>query len=185
MVKSMRSNCKTNKFIALSAPQPAFLVTVSEAGGDKKSAIAVSWATPLSVRPPLFGIVISPNKASHDVIKKAGVFTVNILPLEAVSELWWAGSHSGRNYEDKVEEAGLTSTPGKIHENAISVEEAIASFECKIVNEVSVGDRTLFVGEVVYADASKEHFDIEKGMWIPGTTRLIHHLANDAFLTNC
>lgn len=185
MVNSMRSRCDTNAFIALSGPHPTYLITANDPRDNSKAAIAVAWATPLSVRPPLFGIVISPNKSSYNIVKEAGVFTVNIMPLNALSELWWAGTHTGRQYEDKITKAGLTPVPGKTDKNATSVEEAIASFECKVKNMVPIGNHTLIVGQVVSADAMEKFFDTKKGVWNPETARLIYHLANEAFLTNC
>ncbi|MFX1482904.1 MAG: flavin reductase family protein [Promethearchaeota archaeon] len=181
----MRRKCKTNAFVALSGPHPTFLITTNDPRDNSKAAIAVAWATPLSVKPPLFGIVISPNKASHDMIEEAGVFTVNVLPLDAISGLWWSGTHTGRQYENKITSAGLTAVPGKTDKNAASVEEAIASFECKLKNVIPIGNHTLFIGEVVSVDADEEYFNVEKSMWIPETARLIFHHASDMFLTNC
>jgi flavin reductase (DIM6/NTAB) family NADH-FMN oxidoreductase RutF len=185
MVKCMRAKCNTNAFIALSGPHPTYLVTANDPRDNSKAAIAVAWATPLSVRPPLFGIVISPNKFSYNIVKEAGIFTVNVMPLNALSEVWWAGTHTGRQYEDKISGAGLTPVPGKTDKNATSVEEAIASFECKVKNMVPIGNHTLIVGQVVSVDAMEKFFDPKKGVWIPETARLIYHLANEAFLTNC
>ncbi|MFW9871096.1 MAG: flavin reductase family protein [Candidatus Thorarchaeota archaeon] len=181
----MRVRCDTNAFIAISGPRPTYLVTVNDPRNNNKAAIAVAWATPISVKPPLFGIIISPNKSSHNIISEAGVFTVNVLPLDALDELWWAGTHTGRQYENKIAAAGLTAVPGKTDKNATSVAEAIASFECKLKNVIPIGNHTLFIGEVVSVDASEDYFDAKKGQWIPETARLIFHHANDMFLTNC
>jgi flavin reductase (DIM6/NTAB) family NADH-FMN oxidoreductase RutF len=181
----MRTKCDTNAFIGLSGPHPTFLVTVNDPRNNNKAAIAVAWATPLSVKPPLFGIVISPNKATSDMIREAGVFTVNILPLDSIDEVWWAGTHTGRQYENKIAAAGLTEVPGRSDKNATSVQEAIASFECKLMNVIPIGNHTLFIGRVVSVDADEEYFDVKKGVWNPETARLIYHLASGAFLTNC
>jgi flavin reductase (DIM6/NTAB) family NADH-FMN oxidoreductase RutF len=180
----MRLDCSTNDFIPLSGPHPTYLITANDPRNNNKAAIAVSWATPISVNPPLFGVVISPNKASDKVIQEAGIFTVNIMPLIAVDELLWAGSHTGRQYENKITAAGLTAVPGKTDKNATSVAEAIASFECKLKNVIPIGNHTLFIGEVVSVDADEEYFDIEKGNWIPDTAQLIFRQARDAFRTN-
>ncbi|MFX1558977.1 MAG: flavin reductase family protein [Promethearchaeota archaeon] len=181
----MRSKCSANAFIALSGPHPTYLVTTNDPRDNSKAAIAVSWGAPISVNPPLFGIVISPNKASNSVIKEAGVFTVNIMSLDSIDELWWTGTHTGRQYENKITAAGLTAIPGKTDKNATAVAEAIASFECKLKNVIPIGNYTLFIGEVVSADANEDYFDVEKGTWIPERARLIFHHANDMFLTNC
>lgn len=180
----MRSKCRTNDFIALSGPHLTYLVTANDPRNNNKAAITVSWATPISVNPPLFGIVISPNKASNSVIQEASMFTVNILPITAVDELLWAGSHSGRQYENKIKAAGLTAVPGRTDKNATSVAEAIASFECKLRNVVPIGNHTLFIGEVVYVDADENYFDFEKGIWIPETVQTLFYHARNVFRTN-
>ncbi len=178
----MRTTCRKNAFISLSGPHPTFIITVADPESGKKSAITMAWTTPLSVRPPLFGIAITPRKATHDAIERAKVFTINIPSKDIQSETWWIGTHTGRNYDDKISAAGLTYLPGKIDKNAISIQEAIASIECRVVEQFSVGDHTLFVGEVVSVDASEEFFDIERGLWIPEAVERIFHLAYDVFV---
>ncbi len=180
----MRTRCSVNTFITLSGPHPTYLVTANDPRNNNKAAITVAWGTPISVNPPLFGVVISPNKVSHTIIKEAGVFTVNILSIDEIDEIWWAGSHTGRQYENKIKSAGLTAVPGKTDKNATSVIEAMASFECKLKNMIPVGNHTLFIGEVVSAEANEEYFDLEKGKWIPEKARLIFHHVNDVFVTS-
>ena len=180
----MKINCNNRHFVGISGPQPTYLVTVADSEKDTTDIIAVEWATPLSVNPPLFGIVVSQNKNSHDMIKKAGVFTVNIPSVDIAKEMYWAGSHTGRKYKDKIAESGLTSRPGKINANSVSLEEAVGYFECKVVNEVKIGNNVMFIGEVQAAVASGDLFDTEKGMWYPDKLHNIYRVAHEYFVTN-
>ena len=58
--------------------------------------------------------------------------------------------------------------------------ECIANIECKVVDEVEVGDHTFFVGEIVnvsYGDAFKEKPDVKN-------YKFIMHLSGRDFTTN-
>jgi flavin reductase (DIM6/NTAB) family NADH-FMN oxidoreductase RutF len=173
--------CKTNDFIGVSGPRQTFLITLADKEKNETEVIAVDWATPLSVKPPLFGISLSRNKHSTDLIRSTGFFTVNIPSKDILNETYWAGTHTGRRYKDKIAETGLTVQSGEINDDAVSIQEAIASFECKVVNEIEVGNHLLFVGEVLSVTASDDLFDKEKSMWIPEKLRNIYRIAYDEF----
>jgi len=178
----MKSPCNNSHFDGVSGPHQPFLVSVRDKQNGTEAVLAVEWATPLSVRPPLFGISVGPNKHTHDVIMRAGVFTVNVPSIEILKQTWWVGTHTGRQHTAKIADAGLTSQPGKTDAAAISIAEAIASFECKVVDEIKLGDHTLFVGEVRSVDASDELFDDAKGMWIPEKLKNIYRVGYEAFV---
>jgi flavin reductase (DIM6/NTAB) family NADH-FMN oxidoreductase RutF len=149
-------------------------------GGNE--VLAIEWATPLSVKPPLFGIAVSRNKHTHDVIRAAGAFTVNVPSTDILKEMWWAGSHTGRQHKDKIAASGLTSKPGSTDQNAVSILEAMASFECKVVDEIPLGDHTLFVGEVKSVEACEDLFDTARGMWYPDKLKNLYRVAYDVFV---
>jgi flavin reductase (DIM6/NTAB) family NADH-FMN oxidoreductase RutF len=180
----MKTDCKVSQFIGASGPRQTFLITVADSKNSVTEVIAVEWAIPLSVKPPLFGIVISPNKHSYKLIKKVGVFSVNIPSTNILKQAWWAGSHTGSRNKDKIAESGLTLQKGKTNVNAVTVDEAIASFECKVVDEMAVGNYVLFVGEVQSLDVQKEFFDSERGMWEPSKLKPILRVAYDIFVTS-
>lgn len=179
-----KTNCKKNAFIGMSGPHTTLVVSVRNPKDKTDSALAVEWSSPLSVNPPLFGIVVSKNKETHNIIREAGVFAVNILSAEDFEKIWWLGTHTGRRHEDKISEIGLTAIEGSFSEHAITIDEAAASFECKLLNEVPVGNFTLFIGEVMATKASDLFFDSEKNMWKPESIKFVFHVANDVFLTN-
>lgn len=180
----MRVRCKTGQFIGASGPRQTFLITVADIENSTTEVSAVEWVTPLSVKPPLFGIVISPNKRTYKMIKKAGVFTVNIPSTDILKETWWAGSHTGRRNRDKIAQAGLSIQKGKKNTDAVSVSEAIASFECEVVDEIAFGNYVLFVGEVQSLDAQEELFDTERGIWRPSKLKHIYRVGYDTFVTS-
>jgi flavin reductase (DIM6/NTAB) family NADH-FMN oxidoreductase RutF len=180
----MKKKCRTGQFVGASGPRQTFLITVADSEKNITEVTAVEWATPLSVRPPLFGIVISPNKRTYTLIKKTGVFTVNVPSIDILKQTWWAGSNTGSQNKDKIAESGLTLREGKTNTNAVSIDEANASFECKVVNEIAIGNYVLFIGEVQFLDVREELFDTERGMWDPSKLKSIYRVAYDSFVTN-
>jgi flavin reductase (DIM6/NTAB) family NADH-FMN oxidoreductase RutF len=86
--------------------------------------------------------------------------------------------------DDQISEAGLTSQNGTEEENAVSINESIASFECKVVDEAKVRGHALFVGEVISVETTEEFFDTEKSMWKTEKVNLIYHMVHNFFTTN-
>jgi len=183
IVNTMRHSCSRSHFSGVAAPRQTFLVTVADSSNGVTEVVAVEWAAPLSVRPPLFGISISPNKHTSQMIRSAGVFTVNVPSTDILKQTVWAGTHTGRRHKDKITAAGLTSQPSGRDVNAVSIGEAVASFECKVVNEIPVGNYVLFIGEVMSVDASDELFDRQRGAWHTEKIRSILRVAYDTYTT--
>ncbi len=133
-------------FHNLSYPRNAILVTSEDPGG-RANAMAAAWHSPLSVRPPLYGVAISPKRATYEFIRRSGKFGINFLPFELVESLHTCGRISFREVgEEKLKRARLTPVRGEF--GVYLIEEAYASFECYLVRVVEVGDHDWFVGEV-------------------------------------
>ncbi|TFG12666.1 flavin reductase family protein [Candidatus Thorarchaeota archaeon] len=179
-----KSNCNKSAFVGLSGPHHTLAVSVRDPQDNTDYAMAVEWTTPLSVDPPLFGIVISQDKKTHEVIKETGIFAVNILPVERLKEIWGLGTRTAKRQEDKLSRVGLTAVEGTANRHAISIEEAAASFECRVKDEIQMGGFTLFVGEVLAAQAADVVYDTREDMWVPENIGFIFHVASDVFVTN-
>jgi flavin reductase (DIM6/NTAB) family NADH-FMN oxidoreductase RutF len=119
----------------------------------------VAWTTPLSSEPPLFGVCLSPNTYSHQLVLKTGEFTVNFLSDEHAALAAALGHLSGRD-KDKVEALELALTPGEVLSTP-SLTVAYASAECLLLERHHVGDQTLLVGEVQRIHASPDAFDAD------------------------
>jgi len=59
---------------------------------------------------------------------------------------------------DKFQETGLTPIPSKVLRPP-RIKECFGHMECRVIQEHTCGDHTLFVGEVVAATANKEVLD--------------------------
>ncbi|SEA29989.1 NADH-FMN oxidoreductase RutF, flavin reductase (DIM6/NTAB) family [Desulfuromusa kysingii] len=140
---------------ALLNPRLAILVTCCGLSG-KRNLLTVAWHTPLSHEPPCLGIAISPKRYSHQMIVESGEFVVNILGQSMQSKVKFCGHYSGVDTEKfdclklKTEQAKIVSPP--------VLTEALGYLECVLIDKKSIGDHTLFVGQVVHAQVNQDSF---------------------------
>lgn len=126
---------------------PAVAAVVTVRTEDRANAMACAWHSALSREPPLYGILISPERFSHGLILEAKEFGVNFLPFEKAEIIAGVGRNSGRELDKfraftiSVEEPLVTSAP--------ILRDAYAAYECRLVDHHHYGDHTLFVGEIV------------------------------------
>lgn len=108
-----------------------------------------SWAGQVSYAPPLFMVAVHPNRYSHQLLTQSGHFALHILAREQKELLARfkgpvaAEKFSGIDWQD-----GVTGCP--------VLNDCIGSLECRIVSELTPGNHTLFIGEVVAAVFNRE-----------------------------
>jgi len=138
-------------------PRPVVLVSCIDPEMGRTNLITIAWAVPLSISPPMVGILIAPKRYSHKLIEKSGEFVINIPSMALLEKVVRCGKVSGKTH-NKFAEFGLTELEGKAVKTP-AVRECTAHLECKLTKSVNVGDHTLFVGEVVAAYANENTFD--------------------------
>jgi flavin reductase (DIM6/NTAB) family NADH-FMN oxidoreductase RutF len=164
---------------ALRLLHPMHTVLVSCIGkGEKPNIITVAWAMPTSVNPPLVAISIAPRRYSHSLIEETKEFIVNIPTIEILDETFLCGAVSGRNH-DKFREAHLTPLSARKVKPPI-IRECVAHLECRLKNQFTTGDHTIFVGEIVEAYADRETFS---GVYNLEKAKMIFHLGGNEFAT--
>ena len=137
---------KINKFYNYSFPKLTALVTLLDESG-KPNIITLAWHSPVSIKPPMYGISIDPRRYSHDGIVKNGEFVVNFCDMSILDHVHYCGRHSGRKF-DKFTATGLTPYVAQ-KVKAPLIAQAYAHLECKLVAHHLYGDHTWFVGEVL------------------------------------
>ena len=175
----MKANVPLARALRLVNPGPLVLVTARYK--DRLNVMPAAWVVPLSKAPPLVGVAIHRSRFTHELVRRSQQFALNVpgRPLaEAVVQL---GSTSGRDVDDKLTSVGFTLAEPQ-QTNAPLIEQCLAWLECAVVNEVEVGDHTLFVGEVLAARAEQEAFD-ETWRLTDEETNPLHHLGSDVFAT--
>lgn len=133
--------------------RPIVLVT-SRAEADimgkktlKDNVFTCSWNMPLSFSPVLYGISVSKQRFSYQLIKDSGVFVANFMPATLKKAIVYCGTNSGK-FIDKFKEAKLKTEEAEKVE-CLRLKDAVAFLECEVVNEIEAGDHVLFVGKVV------------------------------------
>lgn len=146
----------SSRFGGLVGPKPTVLVTCCNPEG-KVDIITVAAVTVASHEPPMFVISIKENRYSHNLIKAAGEFVINVPSIGLIEAVDLCGTLSGRDV-DKFKEAHLTPEDGQVV-SAPMIKECPINIECKVVASVKPGTHTLFVGQVVAAHVEEGLFD--------------------------
>lgn len=150
---------------------PAVTAVVVVKYEDKINGMAVAWNTGLSSKPPLFGLLIAPKRLTHEMIEKAGEFSVNFLPAEKSEIIAVCGRISGRDM-DKFKEYNIELEPSLKISSPI-IKDSYAAYECKLNRIIPVGDHSLVIGDVLNVHYEKEAF-LENGL--PNLNNIIPNL---------
>lgn len=160
-------------------PRPVVLITCPDPRRGGVNIIPVAWSIPLSLKPPLVGVSIAPQRHSHNLIAEAGEFVVNIPTSNLLDQTALCGSKSGLE-GDKFALSRLTPKPSKTLRTPI-IDECPAHLECLLRERVATGDHTLFVGEVKAAYAEE---GFVKGGFVNLEGALpLQHLGKDYYTT--
>lgn len=112
-----------------------------------RSICPLGWQMWASANPPMIAISMAPARFTHDLITRAGEFVLAWPGADLADATLDAGTRSGRG-RDKFDELGLTALPAQAVKAPL-VKECLANLECKVVERVTAGDHTIFVGEIV------------------------------------
>jgi len=131
-------------------PRPVFVV--GSCSDNRCSAMAASWATPVSRSPPMLAVAIAEERYTYSLIRESSQFSVLVLPWEKLRALHLLGVVS--TYEDpqKLEKSGLSWVEGRRLRVPVCLE-ALAVAECIVENDIPAGDHRLILGRVVEAYA--------------------------------
>lgn len=126
---------------------------VTSKSGERTNGLTVAWASQISLNPPMVAVSVDKRWYSHKLLSEGEYFIVHILADDQIDLGKHFGFTSGRD-GDKLE--GVDWEPGIAGVPAING--CKARLECRIVDRISPGDHTVFVGEVVSSrlDESKK-----------------------------
>jgi flavin reductase (DIM6/NTAB) family NADH-FMN oxidoreductase RutF len=139
----------------LQAGPPSVVVLATCVDGEgKPNIITLGMYMPLSFKPPYVCIGIAPQRYSHDLIAETGEFVINVPSIEYEEDTHFCGIKSGRNV-NKFTETRFTLKPAEKVKPPL-IEECFGHLECKVVQQHTCGDHTLFVGEVLKASLNED-----------------------------
>ncbi|PKK82652.1 MAG: flavin reductase family protein [candidate division Zixibacteria bacterium HGW-Zixibacteria-1] len=140
-------------------PLPATMVSCA-AEGFKPNIITISWIGIVNSEPPMLSISVTPKRHSHQMIKMAGDFVVNLTSERNLKEADFCGNRSGREY-DKFEALKLTPIPGKVVGSPM-IKECPINLECQVRESMVLGSHEMFVAEIVAVHVDLDLID-DKG----------------------
>jgi flavin reductase (DIM6/NTAB) family NADH-FMN oxidoreductase RutF len=155
---------------------PVTLVT-SFYKGDM-NVMTASWLAPVSYRPILLGLSVHQATLTHELIKKGEEFALNVPTHELVRQVRYCGAISGRD-QNKLKVTGLHEEGPRLI-RPVLIAECIAHLECAVVEAVSPGDHTIFIAEIVSAQAESEAFD-ETYLLTERDLSPLNHLGGDRY----
>ena len=135
-------------------PGPVSIVTASWRGDS--NAAPVAWTAPVSMSPPMVGVVLHPVRHTADMIRFSEEFALNIPGPELLRETAYFGTRSGAD-ENKVEGSKLDAFTA-LRVDAPLLDGCLAWIECGLRDVIPTGDHILFVGEVVAVQALEEAY---------------------------
>jgi len=148
----------SDKYYLLLHPRPAYVIG-SGKWMERINFMAASWVTPVSEEPPRVAVAIDVESYTHELIKEYGEYMVNILPLDKVEVIYKVGSLSGR----KVDKSAFINAKKGERVEAPIIEDSLGYLECKVVDEHSSEDVTLFIGDVLLAKVNLEYLSKRSG----------------------
>ncbi|MEO8512936.1 MAG: flavin reductase family protein [Ignavibacteria bacterium] len=156
-VKRIYNSYSFGDYMRTAYLSPRQVVLITSRFDNQDNVLPVDWHIPLSFSPKLYAVCLESGNHSSAMILKSGVFVVNFMPAECEKQIIECGRLSGKD-TDKFGVTGLEkSEASKI--NAPIIKNAVGYLECKLVDTITTGDHTLFIGEVL---AEKEAGNAER-----------------------
>jgi flavin reductase (DIM6/NTAB) family NADH-FMN oxidoreductase RutF len=172
----MRRNLEPLDALRLLGGGPVALVTTR--WRDQTDVMPAIWAAPVSRVPPLIAVAVHPSRHSHDLIRFAEEFALNIPGRDLLNHAHYFGVVSGRDV-GKLELAKLPTFKAEKVEAPL-IDGCLAHIECGLEDAFRLGDHTLFVGRVVAVQAEREAFE-ETWTLADPDYRPLHYLGLDRY----
>jgi flavin reductase (DIM6/NTAB) family NADH-FMN oxidoreductase RutF len=119
---------------------------VAEAHGQR-SICPLGWHMDTSMSPPMMAISVAPERFTHELIVTSGEFVLAWPGEDLAAATLFCGTRRG-DAVDKFAELGLTPVRGR-HVSAPLVAECLANLECRVAGQLTSGDHTIFIGEIL------------------------------------
>jgi len=153
-----------NMFKAALGRFPAGVTVITARDGDQDHGMTASAFCSLSLDPPLVLVCVKKTGHTHDLLRSATGFGVNLLNSDQISVSnrfagWWD--------EGKSKWDDLTISRGDVSGAAL-IGGAMAWLDCTKHDELDGGDHTIFVGRVESAEVHGEDAELEPLVYFKG-----------------
>lgn len=136
---------------------PVPVVMVSCGDVNHRNIITVAWTGIVNSDPPMTYVSIRKERYSHEIIKNAGDFVINLTTEELTFATDYCGVKSGRD-TDKFKEQKLTPLPAE-KVKAPLIAQSPVNLECKVKEIHEYGSHDMFIAEIVNVQAAEEWID--------------------------
>jgi len=123
-------------------------ILTTKKGAEKHGMIA-SWVSQVSHDPPLVMAAIRKNRRVHPIVKETGAFALHVLDREDKRII---GRFKLPDPAQRFEGAECIT----LETGCPILKDTLAYMDCRLVETLDTGDHTLFIGEVLAADATEE-----------------------------
>jgi flavin reductase (DIM6/NTAB) family NADH-FMN oxidoreductase RutF len=112
------------------------------------TAMTASWVSQVSEHPPCVSVAVRGDRYTHDLIIESGTFSLSVLREDQVDIATHFAETSG-GYHDKLYAVPYSQSSS----GSPVLLGCLAYLDCKVLDTVRAGDYTIFIGEVVAAEA--------------------------------
>ena len=139
------------------------IYVLTAAHRDKINGMIASWVSQVSYDPLLIMVAVHPSRYTHSLISQSGCFALHVL-LEG--QKGFLRRFKGPDPATKFD--GLEWTDGR--NGCPILKDCAAYLECRVTENLTPGNHTLFLGEVTHAvlmtDGPHLHTGLYEGMYI-------------------
>jgi len=142
----MTLNLEAKKILLRKIPHGLFICGVRDQIKEEINGFTASWVTQGSFSPPLVVMAVRAEGASHEIIKNTNKFSLNVLKndqKDLAATFFKPQKALGGRFESVEFTLGEFGLP--------ILEDSVGGVECIVKGNVSQGDHTIFVAEVVTA----------------------------------
>lgn len=159
---------------------PAVATVVTSHADGRDNAMAAAWHTAMSRKPPIYGVSISTKRYTYGLIVASGEFVVNFVPWDKRELVAKVAGCSGHEVE-KFRAFGIAAASGKAVQAPV-LADAYAAYECRVMEQRTLGDHVLFVGSIVAVHWDKEALG-QGSMLDPEQAHPVLYLGGDRYAT--
>ena len=136
-------------------PVPAILVTCKDK--ERENVMTVAWTGTICSDPAMTYISLRKERYSYDIIKRSGVFCINLTTEELAYATDYCGVKSGRN-ENKFKTLNLeTEMATKI--DVPMIKKSPVTIECKVEEIKELGSHDMFIAKVLAINVDEKYMD--------------------------
>jgi flavin reductase (DIM6/NTAB) family NADH-FMN oxidoreductase RutF len=119
---------------------------VTACAGDERAGLVATFVNSASLVPssPRLIVGVARHHHSWDVMRRSRAFAAHLLGEDALALVWRFGLSSGRDTDKFLNLAWREERTG-----SPVIDAALAWLDCRVEAEFDIGDRTIFLGDVV------------------------------------